>query len=69
MALKGKICVVIYNDVGVVDKFIFAAAGDILRFGMTPNTSRSLYAITEDALFVEVKPGHFTPTSESNFAK
>lgn len=62
--------VIIYNDAGiVVDKFILAVDGDMLGFEMTPNTWHSLYAISEDALFFEVKPGPFTPTAEGDFAK
>ncbi|WP_440994189.1 WbuC family cupin fold metalloprotein [Cysteiniphilum litorale] len=70
IALKGQMGVLIYDGMGViVDKFVLGADGDTLGFEMKPNTWHALYAISEDALFFEVKPGPFTPTAEDDFAK
>ncbi|WP_440682812.1 WbuC family cupin fold metalloprotein [Cysteiniphilum halobium] len=70
IALKGQIGVVIYDDTSaIVDKFILGVGGNALGFEMTPNTWHSLYAISEDAMFFEVKPGPFMPTVEGDFAR
>lgn len=70
IALKGQMGVLIYDDKGVVvDKFVLGTDGDTLGFEMTPNTWHSLYAISQEALFFEVKPGPFTPTLEHDFAQ
>ena len=68
-ALKGKIAILIYDDEGAVtDKFIISTDGEICAFEMRPNTWHSLYPITDEAVFFEVKPGPFIATQEDDFA-
>ncbi|MBK2126274.1 WbuC family cupin fold metalloprotein [Fangia hongkongensis] len=68
ISLFGKITVLIYDDSGrVVDKFILAS-DDIKLFEIKPNTWHSMYVVSEEGAFFEVKPGPFKPACESDFA-
>ncbi|WP_208123227.1 WbuC family cupin fold metalloprotein [Facilibium subflavum] len=70
LALKGEICVLIFNDDGgVVDTFILSPEGEVCAFEMPANTWHTLYPVTEVAAFFEVKPGPFEPTPEKDFAQ
>ena len=69
IGLKGQIGVVIYNDDGeIVDKFKMAPDSDMLGFEIQPNTWHALYALSDESMFFEVKPGPFIPTPEIDFA-
>ncbi|WP_116963749.1 WbuC family cupin fold metalloprotein [Fastidiosibacter lacustris] len=69
LALKGQTAVVIYDDKGVIiDKFIIAPNTDMMGFEIPSNTWHSFYALSDESVFFEVKPGPFEPTPETDFA-
>ncbi|WP_395947647.1 WbuC family cupin fold metalloprotein [Caedibacter taeniospiralis] len=69
IALKGQTGIVIYDARGqITDKFVMAPNSTMIGFEIEPNTWHSLYAITDEAMFFEVKPGPFSPTPQCDFA-
>lgn len=68
LALQGKTGVLIYDDHGtVIDRFELSSDA-VSAFEMPPSTWHSLYAITDTAMFFEVKPGPFMPSQPHEFA-
>lgn len=68
IALQGKIGVLLYDQNGVVTDRFELSQEQVSAFEMPPCTWHSLYAITDTAMFFEVKPGPFMPSQPHEFA-
>ena len=68
LALQGKIGVLLYDQDGIVVDHFELSQEQVSAFEMPPSTWHSLYAITDTAMFFEVKPGPFMPSQPHEFA-
>jgi len=69
IVLKGTITLVLFNNDGVVLKRLELNPSESLNaIEMEPTTWHTVFPVTEDAVFLEVKEGPYTPTANSDFA-
>jgi cupin fold WbuC family metalloprotein len=69
LALKGAIMQVIFDEAGVILEKNAMGPGEALSgVELKHNTWHTVYPLTSDAIFIEVKEGPYIPTQESDFA-
>ena len=67
--LKGQLALVIFDQAGkVLEKLSMGPNQTLMGTEFSENTWHSIYPETEDVVILEVKPGPFTPATESDFA-
>ena len=68
--LQGEVCVVLFNEQGMVLDKQVKSAGELSAFGeYAPGTWHTLYPVSNNAIIIEVKRGPFIPTSPTEFAR
>jgi cupin fold WbuC family metalloprotein len=69
IVLKGSITLVIFNNDGVVLKrFELNPSESLNGIEIEPNTWHTVFPVTDNAVFLEVKEGPYTPTVNFDFA-
>lgn len=69
LAVYGEMCLVLFTAEGEVQEKISIAAGEsVMGAEMPPGTWHTLYPVSEDAVFLELKTGPYTPAIPSDFA-
>jgi len=69
IALKGSVVFLIFNSDGVVlERFLLNPTESITGIEIEPNTWHTVFPATEEAVFLEVKEGPYTPAEASDFA-
>ena len=69
MVVKGKICMLLFDDDGVVTKRIdMSCDGECSGIEIPPNTWHTLFPLDDNAVIMEIKQGPYIPTPEESFA-
>ena len=69
IVLRGAVCFVIFSDSGEVDgHFILRAQSEMLGIDIKPGRYHTFFAIEEDTVLFEVKPGPYDEKSDKDFA-
>ncbi|MGB0865205.1 MAG: WbuC family cupin fold metalloprotein [Granulosicoccaceae bacterium] len=69
LAVHGEMALVLFDEHGtVIDKMLLSPGETVLGAEMPPATWHTVYPITEDAVFLELKAGPYTPAEPSDFA-
>lgn len=69
VVLQGAIGYVAFDDDGAVDRhFVLQADGEQFGVDTEPGIFHTFFALEEDTVLFEVKPGPYEPTSDKDFA-
>lgn len=69
IVLKGSIALIVFNSDGVVlERFLLNQTESLNGIEIEPNTWHTVFPLTDDAVFLEVKEGPYTPAEKSDFA-
>ena len=69
LAVHGEMCLVLFDELGVIKEKITLHAGEtVMGAEMPPGTWHTLYPVSEEAVFLEIKAGPYTPAEPTDFA-
>ncbi len=68
MALRGTLCLNIFDAESTVLDKIFLGPENTSGVELPPNTWHTVFPVDENAVFMEVKAGPYTPATASDFA-
>ena len=69
LAVHGEMCLVLFHPDGTIQEKIRLSKGEtVMGAEMPPGTWHTLYPITDDAVFLELKAGPYTPAEPTDFA-
>jgi cupin fold WbuC family metalloprotein len=67
--LRGRLCYLSFSDDGDLDrKFILGGRGDAVGIDAEPGIYHTFFALDEDTVLFEVKPGPYEPMTDKDFA-
>ncbi len=69
MILKGKGCILIFNDEGeITETFLLEEGGDLLGVEITPGVWHTVISMEAGTVFFEVKDGPYEALTDKDFA-
>jgi cupin fold WbuC family metalloprotein len=68
MIIKGKICVIIFDDKGEIIAHNILPSDDIRIIEIFPYTWHTVFAISPDTIFYEIKSGTYNPDIDRKIA-
>jgi cupin fold WbuC family metalloprotein len=69
VVLRGAICYVSFTETGEADKHVIVSAGsDTVGIDTEPGVYHTFFALEEDTVLYEVKPGPYDEKTDKDFA-
>lgn len=69
LAVHGEMCLVLFHpDGSIQDKILLSKGDTTMGVEMPPGTWHTLYPVSDDAVFLELKAGPYTPAQPTDFA-
>lgn len=69
VALRGRMVLLIFSDSGkIIQTHVFSAGGDLMGAEVPPGAWHTVVSLMEGSVFLEVKPGPYTPLTAKDRA-
>ena len=68
LVLRGQVAIFVFNDTGTVVETHILGAGGLLGVDVPPGVWHCIAVLSKTAVYYEVKPGPWDPTTDKDFA-